>query len=41
MGVSVNITVEVSVRFSRPTLRSIMVDRDKLGRMYTACCVVS
>lgn len=38
---SVNITVEVSVRFSRPTLWSIMVDGDKLGRMCSAGCVVS
>lgn len=38
---SVNITVEVSVRFSRSTLWSIMVDGDKLGRMCSAGCVVS
>lgn len=34
------IVVGISVRFSRPTALSIMVDRADVGRMHSCCCLV-
>lgn len=38
--ISMRLTVEVSVRFSRPTALFLMVDKADMGRVYSSCYLV-